>query len=313
MNTDHSPLKKAGVLDHGVTSAQFHAVIPVGSKMEITDEHMKRAMAVADRDFIGAQDLTFVTASNLTSAPVGLIVSHSNGEKLSSASRTLSLQPGSNALESAHAIIHPSESAMPFTPTTLQIQSQAGTRSNLVRTATARAARWNGADVDSLTSDIETVELDGKKRHLVPSVVTPTASPVTLLFHRNEANPGFMTGAYAEKNRKKVGDKFIVTETDMASATKSLRENLTPQSHGGLIVEAIPLHGKSATGEVTVAFNITRKPLTAECYADETAANTCFTVHDGLRAMGETITAEDLTVVGDDLAASVFKHDMHNE
>lgn len=316
MEAHTSPLQLGGILDHGVTSTQFHARIPVGGRLNISDEHLKRAVGVADRDLIGIENLTFNTAANTTAHPVGLVVAHANGAKLATAHRTISLEAGHDTVESVHAMIHPDKAKMPFVPSTLKIEHQFGTRSNMVRTATARAARWSGAEVDNLAHDVQEISTeDGlKKRHLVDSVVTPTSSATTLLFDRNKTNPNFMNAAYDEKSRKMVGDKFIVTDADMQAATKGLKTNLTPQTHDGLSIEAIPLHGNPAVGEVTVAFNLSRKPLTTECYTNETAAlpQDCFTVADGLKAMGESATDAEVLTNANDISTKVFGVEMHD-
>lgn len=243
------------------------------------------------------------------------MVAHTNGEKLQTANRTISLHARDDTVESVHALVHPEASKMPFVPSTLSLH-QKGTRSNLVRLATARAARWNGADVESLDNDIETVtnEDTGVKRHLVNSVVDSTSSPTTLLFHRNAEHPGFMNDAYNTKTRKMIGDKFIVTDADMTAAQKSLKTNLTPQTHEGLSIETVPLHGNEAEGEITVAFNINRKPLSADCYTS-TEANTSklVTVNDGLQFMGETPSDTEMLQNGDDISAKVFGVAMHDD
>lgn len=317
MDLEASPLSLAGVLDHGIRSAQFHATIPVNGQINLDDEHLTRALGVADRDFINAQEFEFVTASNPTRAPIGLTVQHANGKGLRSANRTVSLDCANPEIESVHAIVHPNDTGMPFVPTKLSINKQfEGTRADLVRTATARTARWNNAELDRLAHDVETHEMDGKVRHLVETNLTETSSPISVLFHRNQENPSFMNNKYAEKNRKMVGSKLIVTDADLMSATKSLTANLTPKVHSGLTLKAQSLHGQDATGNITVAFNVTRKPLTTECYADhEDTKDACFTVAEGLQAMGEHVTpAEEIISKSvSDIHAEVFGHNLHDD
>lgn len=311
----------AGVLDHNVEGANFHARIKVGGSVTLEDGHLTRALGVADRDLLSIDNISFTTASNPTKVPVGIVVSHEGGQPLRSADRTISLHAGDDTVESVHALVHPNEAQMPFVPSTLNIHTPTeSTRANVVRTATARAARWNNAKVDQLNHDVTLHEMDGQKpRHLVDSVITETSSPVAILFHRNESNPNFLNNNYSSANRKMVGDKFVVTDADMTTAVKSLRTNLTPQMHSGLKISATPLHGSTIAdaddGCVTVAFNVKRKPLSEACYANEEPTRGIFSVKQGLEAMGETVTAKEiaLTSTGSDITSSVFAEKMHDE
>lgn len=306
METTASPLNKAGILDHGITSTQFHAEIPIGEHVTISDEHLREMMGVADRDLLGLKSFDFVTAVNPTDGPVGIVVKHGDGQRIQSANRTVSLQHGDPNIEKVHTVVHSESKNMPFVPSSVSLENGTETRSSLVRTATARAARWSGADANNIAHDVETHTLNGKTRHLVDNEVTADSSPVATLFHRNKTNTSFLENKYSESNRTLVGNKFVVSDKDMTQAQESLKQNLTPTSQGGLRIKAIPLHGNLEEGNITVAFNVCRQPLTAECYENEDASTGMMTVERGLKAMGEEVTAAELHLSEDFEKSAVF-------
>lgn len=305
-----SPIGMEGILDHGQESVMLDVSVPVGGELAISKQHLASICGVANSDLCNIHSIDVLQGATDSSHQVGMIVKHMD-TNANIADRTVSLMGGSDHIEQVHAVIHPNHAVRTFQPHKLSFHQPAHIdTAAMIRTATARVARWRDVDGSNLKgSDISSMEKDGKTRHLVPSDISATASPITTLFHRNMSNPSFMDGAYMPNKRKVVGDKFIVTDAHMTAAHDSLKANLQEQSPvNGLVIKALALHGTREEGVMNVAMRLNRTPLSEEMYTNGFAPSPKkTTVADGLGFMGEVVAPSN--AVGrpvSTLEASVF-------
>ena len=303
MEKDDSSLKEEGILDHGNKSVTIHASIPMGEHVSLDKQSLERAAGIADIDIGNFQKITLDHATVSGDHPAGLVFSHNNSQ-LKTSDRTISLSHGSPKIESVHGLVSPNSK---FIPVSLDLgHAHPDDHAELVKTATARVARWKGASLSRLSHDVEAVEEGGRKRHLVPTNVNESSSPTALLFHRNIKNDKFLGGKYSEKNRKLVGDSLVVTDADMTSATESLKTNLVPKSPfaDGLKLRAFGVHtspeDEARHGVVQAQFTLHREPLSKEMYnSDFSLAKAPKTaLHEGLSHMGETMPLPTSMVEG---------------
>jgi len=313
---DGSPLGVENILDHGQESVLLDVSMPVGGEMPISKQNLASICGVANSDLCNIRSVEVLQGTTDSPHQVGMVVKHQD-TNAKIADRTVSLMHGSDQIEQVHAVIHPMMSGRPFQPHTLTFHHpEEINTAAMIRTATARCARWKGTDATNLKgSDIQTLTKGDVTRHLVPSDITTAASPITTLFHRNMNNAAFMNGEYMPSKRKIVGDSFIVTDAHMTSAHDSLKANLQEQSPvNGLVIKSIAMHGTPAKGIMNVALKINREPITEEMYtAGFSEGPKKTTVAQGLGFMGEVVVDKSLVPMPEStLHTNVFDAKMND-
>lgn len=309
------------ILDHGKTSARFHATINCGESAEVSPAQLLMSTGCVDAAHLNLKGLKIhnaVVPDAVDTARSGLVILNGS-EPLQTTHRVTVIGNGQNDM--VHACATSTNMTEPHTLTFGPDESTRGVHPfEGVKQGVARAARWAGVSPSHVDdhADIEPVTRAGETRHLVDCVATPDSSPLTRLFQYNAANPQFLGGAYHNSKRKVVSSggtaQFVVHDDHLTKAKALLKENLTlkhPFATNGLMLKHVSLTGDDV-GPMHVDFSIERTPLTSQALQTgmrDTAPHAhagLVTVADAQTAFGDKTASIDSILPESKKADAVF-------